>query len=97
LIYGASLFTIKVNHTGWPFLFHTERSTEKMQQKELEIPLTTKQAAQALGIKPGTLEIWRVRGDGPAFMKIGRAVRYRRDDIEAFMTAGRRASTSEGA
>lgn len=63
--------------------------------KEIEIPMTTRQAAQALGIRPGTLEVWRVRGDGPAFLKIGRAVRYRREDIEAFMLAGRRASTSE--
>lgn len=63
--------------------------------KEIEIPMTTKQAAQALGIKPGTLEIWRVRGDGPAYMKIGRAVRYRRDDLEAFLSQARRGSTSE--
>ena len=67
-----------------------------MQHREIEIPMTTRQAAQALGIKPGTLEVWRVRGDGPAYLKIGRAVRYRRDDIEAFILAGRRASTSEG-
>jgi len=62
-----------------------------------EIPFTTKQAAEILGLKPTTLEVWRTRGDGPVYMKIGRAVRYRREDLESFMEAARRSSTSERA
>ncbi|HEX3552488.1 MAG TPA: hypothetical protein VIA62_04585 [Thermoanaerobaculia bacterium] len=32
--------------------------------------LTTKQAAQYLCLEPQTLEVWRGRGKGPAFVKI---------------------------
>lgn len=60
-----------------------------------EVPLNTKQAATFLGLKPGTLEVWRTRGDGPAFLKIGRVVRYLRDDLKAFRDAKRRISTSD--
>jgi len=47
--------------------------------------LTTKQAAEMLGIKPGTLEIWRVQGRSPRYLKIGHAVRYRKSDILEFL------------
>ncbi len=31
-----------------------------------------------------TLEKWRSRGDGPKFVKVGSAVRYRLTDVEAW-------------
>ncbi len=34
-----------------------------------------------------TLEAWRQRGIGPAYVKIGRSVRYRLDTIEAYEAA----------
>jgi excisionase family DNA binding protein len=48
--------------------------------------LTEDETAEVLAIKPQTLASWRCRGvnDLP-FIKIGRAVRYRRSDLEAFM------------
>lgn len=58
-----------------------------MQNHDIQTPLTTEQAAQVLGLKPTTLEVWRCRGDGPAYLKLGRAVRYRREDLEAFLRA----------
>ncbi len=61
----------------------------------IDPPLNTRQAAQVLGLKPGTLEIWRVRGDGPVFLKIGRAVRYRREDLERYLDGQARRSTSD--
>ena len=51
-------------------------------------------ARWAISLK--TLRNWRVTGDGPAFMKIGRCVRYAEADIEAFEIATRRRSTSSG-
>ncbi len=33
--------------------------------------LSNKQAARLLGIQPNTLEIWRVQGKGPPFLKLG--------------------------
>lgn len=51
--------------------------------------LSTDQAAAFLGLKPNTLEIWRVRGQGPRFLKLGTKVRsrvrYRRSELEAWL------------
>ncbi|HVZ99145.1 MAG TPA: helix-turn-helix domain-containing protein [Caulobacterales bacterium] len=51
--------------------------------------LDTAGAARFLGVSPQTLEKWRCYRpeDGPAFMKIGRVVRYRRSDLLDFMAA----------
>jgi len=58
--------------------------------------LTTKQAADYLGVSPRTLEMWRHRGTGPAYYKVGRSrVVYSREELDAFLRAGRRTSTSD--
>jgi len=56
--------------------------------------MTTEQAAQFLGLRPNTLEIWRFRGTGPKFVKLGRAVRYRLADLEDFIQAQTRQKTA---
>jgi hypothetical protein len=48
-----------------------------------------KDAAQMLGCSVGLLRKWRLFEEGPAFYKIGRLVRYRQEDLEAFMAASR--------
>lgn len=48
------------------------------------------EAARALSIQPKTLCRWRWEGKGPAFYKIGSAVRYKIDDIEEFISSARR-------
>ena len=58
-------------------------------------PLTTNQAAEALGVKPATLEVWRCQGRGPRFLKLGRVVRYRQSDLEAFLNENSRLNTSQ--
>jgi hypothetical protein len=62
--------------------------------------LDTKATAARLGIRPGTLENWRVLGLGPKFIKAhgkrGR-VSYDPADIEAWKDANRFQSTSEAA
>lgn len=58
--------------------------------------LSTKQAADYLGVSPRTLEMWRHRGTGPAYFKVGRfRVVYSREELDAFLRAGRRTSTSD--
>lgn len=47
-------------------------------------------AASWLGISKKTLANWRVLRQGPPFYKIGKAVRYRRDDLEAFVDAAKK-------
>lgn len=50
--------------------------------------LTTRQAAEYLGLAKSTLEIWRCRGEnGLPYLKMGRAVRYRLSDLEAWARA----------
>jgi len=49
--------------------------------------LRTPAAAEFLGVKPNTLEIWRHQRRGPKFYKVGRCVVYDRNDLEAFVQA----------
>ena len=49
--------------------------------------VNTQKAAKILGLKPGTLEVWRSIGRGPRFKKIGRKVFYDVTDLEAFANA----------
>ena len=43
--------------------------------------LTEVQAADYLKLSVRTLQAWRVRSVGPAFVRAGRAIRYRRYDL----------------
>ena len=56
-----------------------------------------RQAATRLAVSVRTLQQWRVSGGGPRFAKIGRCVRYRTSDLDAFVVANLRAHTSEEA
>ena len=46
--------------------------------------VNTAQAAEYLGLRPNTLEIWRCRNKGPKYMKLGRRVLYDVADLEEF-------------
>lgn len=52
-------------------------------------PLRTEvESAQFLGVKPTTLQIWRCTKRYPLpYIKVGRLVRYRQSDLEAFLTS----------
>jgi Helix-turn-helix domain len=43
--------------------------------------LDTRGAAALLGVSPKTLEKLRAKKEGPKFMTVGKAVRYRRSDL----------------
>lgn len=49
--------------------------------------LTIVDVAAYLGIPVGTVYQWRHKGTGPAGMRVGRHVRYRRRDVEAWLDA----------
>lgn len=58
--------------------------------------LTTEQAAEYMQVSAATLTTWRCRGGGPPFLNVGsRTVRYRRTDLDEWMSATLRHSTSE--
>jgi excisionase family DNA binding protein len=55
-----------------------------------------REAAEYLRSSESTLAKKRLNdGDGPPFVRIGRAIRYRRSDLDAWMSASIRTSTSE--
>jgi predicted DNA-binding transcriptional regulator AlpA len=55
------------------------------------------ETAAVTGLAVSTLNKWRLEGRGPKFVKLGKRVLYRDEDIESFITAGIRASTSQSA
>jgi len=55
---------------------------------------TEKEAAAYLNVSPRTLQAWRLRGGGPAYVKLGAAVRYDRDALDRFITERTRANTA---
>ena len=55
----------------------------------------TNEAAGYLGLTKSTLEAWRCRGGGPVFIKLGKAVRYRREDLDEFINSRARTNTSQ--
>ena len=57
--------------------------------------LTEEQVAHQLSITTNTLRKWRWLGKGPAFIKIGAAVRYEADAIAMFIKSNIKTSTSE--
>jgi predicted DNA-binding transcriptional regulator AlpA len=59
------------------------------------IVLTPAEAAARLLTKPRTLERWRTNGTGPRFVRIGRRVGYRPEDITAFVASQVRSHTGE--
>ncbi len=58
--------------------------------------LTTHEAARYLRLSKRTLERLRLTGTGPRFVRLGRSVRYRPPDLEAYVNARVVSSTSEG-
>lgn len=57
----------------------------------------TPTSAAYIGMKPGTMEVWRVSGRGPRYIKYGRngAVRYRKSDLDAWIAEQTRQHTSQ--
>lgn len=51
--------------------------------------------AKQLDCEVKTLQAWRCRGVGPSFVKIGRLVRYRQSDVQAWIASRTVRSTSE--
>ena len=56
--------------------------------------LPERQTAELLNLSVRTLQAWRQQGVGPHFVYAGRAVRYRRRDLSAWMDRNTRGSTS---
>ena len=47
--------------------------------------LTDIEVATRLGVSRFTVRSWRLKGIGPRFLKLGRAVRYRPEDVDEYV------------
>jgi hypothetical protein len=56
---------------------------------------TTDEAARELKVSISFLAKARMTGTGPAFIRLGRAIRYRKSALEAYKTAHTRTCTSQ--
>jgi hypothetical protein len=61
----------------------------KMQKRRAAEFLTTLDAGKYLGRSIRTLATWRQNGYGPAFHRIGGAVRYSLEDLDEFLNSSR--------
>ena len=52
--------------------------------------LSVAQAAEYTGFSKTTLDIWRSRGDGPPYVKLAQAVRYKRTDLDEWFASRKR-------
>lgn len=59
-----------------------------------DVLLTEAHSAYLLSIKPRTLQMWRMRGTGPAFVKVGSAVRYSQLTLSAWLATRTTTSTA---
>lgn len=57
--------------------------------------LRTRDAAEYCGSSASTFEKLRLYGGGPQYVKLGRRVVYDPADLDAWLAANRRASTSD--
>ncbi len=57
--------------------------------------IDTDDLAKYLGNEVNTCEGWRLKGIGPRYIKVGRLVRYRIEDIDLWLQSQTRNSTSE--
>jgi len=65
------------------------------QHASLTTLLTEQETAALLKVTKKGLQGWRYRGAGPRYVKVGRSVRYRPEDLQAFVLAALRTSTSD--
>lgn len=61
----------------------------------LDEAVTTAEASRIVGFPPSTLSTWRSRGGGPAFLKVGTAVRYQRRALFEWLAGRERANTAD--
>ena len=59
--------------------------------------MSTEEVAEALARPARTLRQWRYLGQGPRYLKVGAAVRYRPRDVEAWLKAQEREAAGRAA
>src|SRR5215204_6379570 len=73
----------------------TEDPMNNNDKNKHDLLLTSKEAASELKVSESFLAKARMRGTGPAFIQLGRAVRYSRVALETYKSLQTRISTSQ--
>lgn len=58
----------------------------------LDVLLSVEEVTTYLGVPTGTLANWRYQGRGPAFVRVGRLIRYRAEDVATWIESSVRYS-----
>jgi hypothetical protein len=60
---------------------------ERLEQQAVDMPTmyTPEQASEIIGVTVETLCRWRLRGEGPRFIKQGKFVRYPQEALREFL------------
>jgi predicted DNA-binding transcriptional regulator AlpA len=66
-----------------------------MPNQSIARTMKTEDAATYCGSSASTFEKLRLTGGGPVYSKLGRRVVYRVEDLDAWLAANRRRSTSD--
>lgn len=69
-----------------PIVLHPSSPTFQALPDDADILLKQADVRAILNLADATLEQWRLKGQGPKFVKLGRAVRYRLSDVQAYIS-----------
>lgn len=69
--------------------------TTRSNLTDASVYLRPHEAATYLRLSKSTLAKWRLSGEGPPYCKVGRAVVYRRSDLDAWLGARQLQNTSQ--
>ena len=64
---------------------HNSSPVNSQSPPKTPVTMNDQQVAEYLNMSAASLRKWRRLGGGPKFLKIGRAVRYRREDVETWL------------
>jgi hypothetical protein len=75
---------------------HRPRPVIDADETETLKPLyTPSELAAFLNLEPQTIATWRMRGQGPPFIRVGSVIRYRRAEVESWLRSRSGTSTSQ--
>ena len=63
----------------------SESDTSPHHPQTVDAYLSDRELAERTGTRPQTWRKWRLQGRGPRYVKIGRLVRYRWRDVQAWL------------
>jgi predicted DNA-binding transcriptional regulator AlpA len=71
----------------WVMNTSETRERESVAKERLESLLNEYDVVAITGLSVASVRRWRLLGQGPRYLKIGAAVRYKPEDIEAWLTS----------